>query len=76
VHWLTDDAHHPSSGASEIILRNLEIAGDQERVDEYLGTSASQPLDGVEVEWLDASEDETGVVAATFATANGAIRID
>jgi hypothetical protein len=76
VHWLSDDQHHPSSGGSALVLRRLEIAGDQDRVDDYLGTSALQPLDGIEVEWLDPSDDDTGVVAAVFDTASGEVRID
>lgn len=76
VRWLTDDTHHPSAGGSAVRLRSLEIAGDQQRVDEYLGTSALQPLDGVEVDWLDPADDGTGVLAAVFDTANGIVRLD
>lgn len=76
VRWLTDDAHHPSAGGSVVRLQSLEIAGDQQRVDDYLGTSALQPLDGVEVDWLDPADDGTGVFAAIFETANGLVRID
>jgi hypothetical protein len=45
-------------------------------VDAYLGTSARQPLDGVEVEWLATYDGDTGVMAAIFDTANGEVRID
>ncbi|MCU1659006.1 MAG: hypothetical protein JWO57_3662 [Pseudonocardiales bacterium] len=76
VHWLTDDQHHPAAGASVLTLTQLEIAGDQSRVDAYLGTSALQPLDGIEVDWLEPSDDDTGVVAAVFDTAGGVVRID
>lgn len=76
VKWLTDEAHHPSAGGSTVTLTQLEIAGDEATVDEYLGTAAHQPLDGIEVDWLGAVDDETGVVAAVFDTAFGAVRID
>jgi hypothetical protein len=76
VHWLTDDEHHPSAGGSTVALTRLEIAGDERTVDEHLGTSARQPLDGVDVEWERPSEDGTGVVAAVFRTASGEVRID
>lgn len=76
VQWETDAAHHPSAGGSPITLRRLEIAGDEPTVDAYLGTSARQPLDGVEVEWLSLFEEETGVVAAVFATPRGPVRVD
>jgi hypothetical protein len=76
VKWLTDDAHHPSAAGSTVRLVRLEIAGDEATVDEYLGTSAHQPLDGVEVDWLGAIDDQTGVVAAVFETTFGVVRID
>jgi Glyoxalase-like domain len=76
VQWETDAAHHPSAPGSPITLRGLEIAGDESTVDAYLGTSARQPLDGIEVEWLSPFEEETGVVAATFATPRGSVRVD
>jgi hypothetical protein len=76
VQWDSDDGHHPSTPGSTIALRRLEIAGDEETVDRYLGTSSRQPLGGVEVEWVDPDDGETGVVAAVFDTPNGEVRID
>jgi hypothetical protein len=76
IRWLTDDEHHPSAGGSRLKLRRLEIAGDEDRVDAYLGTSTLQPLDGIDVEWLDPSDDDTGVLAAVFETASGEVRLD
>jgi hypothetical protein len=76
VQWESDEQHHPSAPGSAITLRRLEIAGDEETVDAYLGTSARQPLDGIEVEWLSTADGDTGVVAAVFDTPNGEVRID
>jgi Glyoxalase-like domain len=77
VHWLSDDAHHPSAGGSAVTLRSLDIAGDEAAVDGYVGTLSSQFLDGVTVEWLEPSDAVgTGLVAATFETSNGAVSID
>lgn len=76
VQWETDDQHHPAHGGSAIALRGLEIAGDEQTVDEYLGTPSRQPLDGIEVEWLSPVEGDSGVVAATFSTPSGEVRID
>jgi hypothetical protein len=75
VQWYSPAIQHPSAGGSSITLRRLEIAGDQHRIDDYLGTSAHQPLDGIELEWH-GSEDGTGLVAAVFDTASGSVRID
>jgi hypothetical protein len=76
VQWESDEQHHPSSPGATTRLQRLEIAGDEQTVDAYLGTSARQPLDGVEVEWLATYDGDTGVMAAIFDTANGEVRID
>ena len=76
VQWETDDQHHPSAGGSAISLLAVEIAGDEASVDAYLGTSAGQPFEGVQVEWLSPFDGETGLAAAVFATPRGEVRID
>jgi hypothetical protein len=76
VQWLTDDAHHPSTGDSAVTLTSLEIAGDPDVVDSYLGASAAQALDTVALDWVDSGDGATGVIAAVFETANGPVRID
>jgi hypothetical protein len=76
VQWLTPAAEHPSAGGSSVGLQRLEIAGNDQTVETYLGSSADQPLDGVDVDWIDPSADGTGVVAAVFDTASGSVRID
>jgi hypothetical protein len=76
VQWLSDDEHHPSAAGSDIRLSGMQIAGDQGRIDDYLGASSRQPLDGIDVEWSVPAEDETGLVAAVFDTAFGAVRLD
>jgi hypothetical protein len=76
VQWDSDVTHHPSAGGSPIALRRLEIAGDEQTVDAYLGTSARQPLDGIGVDWLSTFDDDTGVIAAVFDTPRGEVRID
>lgn len=82
VQWHVDPSDHPAADGSQVRLIRLEIAGDQARIEDYLGTSAEAPFEGVEVEWLDSSgwsdsdDDRTGVIAAVFETANGSVRID
>ncbi|HEV7192015.1 MAG TPA: VOC family protein [Jatrophihabitantaceae bacterium] len=76
VQWVSDDEHHPSTGGSHISLRGLEIAGDQGRIDDYLGASSRQPLDGIDVDWSPPMDDDTGLLAATFDTASGVVRLD
>ncbi len=76
VEWDSDAEQHPSVPSSSVVLRRLEIAGDEATVDAYLGTSARQPLDGVEVEWLSPFDGDTGLVAAVFDTPGGEVRVD
>jgi len=76
VEWQTDLQHHPSAGGSRVNLRSLEFAGDEFTVDEYLGVTSTQPLDGIEVLWESPADDETGVIAAVFETAGGLVRLD
>ena len=74
VRWDCAPEDHPSAGASgNLHLHCLEIAGDPQRVSEWLGNDAD-PLDDVEVEWV-APHGTPGVVAAQFRTPDGLVRI-
>ncbi len=75
VQWETDAAEHPSRAASgDVDLSSLEIAGSPSRVAEWLGEPESHPLDDVEVKWC-APDGSPGLVAVTFSTADGPVRI-
>lgn len=75
VQWEIDGDEHPSAGSSgEIALGALEIAGDPIRVQEWLGEPALAALSDVAVEWV-APHGTPGVVAATFVTPEGEVRI-
>jgi hypothetical protein len=75
VQWEGDPGDHPSSGASgKISLESLEIAGDPARVSEWLGQPVERPLEDVKVEWV-APNGTPGIVAVTFQTPNGLVRI-
>jgi hypothetical protein len=74
VTWDSDEEHHPSAGGARVRLTSLQIAGDEQTVDDYLGVSTRQPLDGIAVEWVDGEDGERGLVTATF-TSNGGTSI-
>ncbi|SDV04648.1 Glyoxalase-like domain-containing protein [Microlunatus sagamiharensis] len=74
VQWLSDPASHPSAGGGDIALSKLEIAGDHDRVDEWLGGKANLVLDHLDIEWV-APNGQPGIVAAVFATPNGLVRL-
>jgi hypothetical protein len=75
VQWQSPDDLHPSAGATDHVhLECLEIAGDPNRVSEWLGDHVSEPLEDVRVEWV-APHGTPGIIAAKFRTANGVVRI-
>jgi hypothetical protein len=77
VRWLCDMSLHPSNSAPstpKISLLGLEIAGDPDRVDDWLGGHADKVLTDIEIEWI-APDGQPGVLAATFQTPSGEVRI-
>jgi Glyoxalase-like domain len=75
VEWETGPDKHPSTEATgHVTLSRLDIAGDPKRVADWLGAPASKPLDGLDVEWV-APNGTPGIVAASFATPDGVVRI-
>lgn len=76
VQWLGGPADHPSSDGedSAIRLQSLEIAGDPERVSDWLGSPVQRLLEDVQVEWVDGLTDN-GIVAAHFSTPAGLVRV-
>ena len=74
VRWLSDPAIHPSAGGQEVELLRLEIAGDRERVDDWLGGRSDTILHDVDIDWI-APHGQPGLVAALFSTPRGEVRI-
>jgi hypothetical protein len=75
IQWQSPEEQHPSAGATgDVRLGALEIAGDPNRVSDWLGNSVQGPLEDVDVQWV-APHGTPGVVAAQFLTPNGAVRI-
>jgi hypothetical protein len=75
IQWLVAAGDHPSVGARpDVMISRLEIAGDPGRVSSWLGEPRDHPLDGVEVDWVEA--DVPGLVAVHFATPHGDVRVE
>jgi len=75
VQWETPASEHPSQGASgKVSLEKVEIAGDPYRVSAWLDTPYEHRIGTFEVEWV-APNGTPGIVAATFTTPNGPVRI-
>ncbi|MGA8987901.1 VOC family protein [Aeromicrobium sp.] len=75
ISWDIDAAEHPSQIApAEVTLTALEIAGDPQRLADYLGEPAVEALDDIEVRWV-APHGTPGILAAQFTTPAGDVRI-
>ena len=75
IEWESPVELHPSNGATgEFSLDRLEIAGDPQRVSEWLGETVEAPLEDVKVEWV-APNGTPGIIAAQVQTPHGLVRI-
>ena len=74
IRWLSDPSIHPSHGGDDVELLEIEIAGDRERVDDWLGGRSDTILHDVDVRWI-APNGQPGLVAAVFSTPRGEVRI-
>jgi glyoxalase-like protein len=75
IQWESSADYHPSGHASgRLSLEKLEIAGNPDRVAEWVGVPSVDSIGGTELEWT-APNGTPGIVAASFATADGIVRI-
>ena len=75
IHWEVPAELHPGHGADgQYTLACLEIAGDSQRVSEWLGQSVEQPLEDVKVDWV-APHGTPGIIAVQIQTPTGLVRI-
>ena len=68
------DLHPGFGGTDDFSLACLEIAGDPQRVSEWLGETVEAPLEDVKVEWV-APNGTPGIVAVQLQTPSGLVRI-
>lgn len=74
IQWVSGPEEHPAAEGGDITLTEIEIAGDPQRVAEWLGQPEDDPLDNVEVHWV-APHGTPGIVAVTFETPEGKVRL-
>ena len=75
IQWESPREMHPSTGADPAFsLACLEIAGDPQRVSEWLGETVEAPLEDVKVEWV-APNGTPGIQAVQFQTPHGLVRL-
>ncbi len=75
VKWEVADSLRPGADKpSAVSIRGIEIAGDPDRVRDWLGTDLGEPLRGVAVDWV-APHGQPGVMSVTFETPRGQVTI-
>jgi hypothetical protein len=78
IEWLSLD--HPSTDGKAIAkIVKVEIAGDESRIEEWLGSELRAAIGSdVEVEWVAESENDgdSGIVAVHVMTPSGVVRLD
>lgn len=77
IQWLSPASELPSSGGNSLTLEAIEICGDPDRIEQWLGEPLHSALAGVQILWVNDDPDERpGLVAAHIGTTQGLIRID
>ncbi len=74
--WASEPEEHPGAGGSKVRLTRMEVAGDQPTVERWIGAPVEDVVGTAEVEWTSPFEGDRGLVAATFETPHGEVRID
>ena len=74
IQWISDPSVRPSALPGTIRLEEIQIGGSRDRVEEWLGQDVPEMFDGVKITF-DSPSGYPGMVSATFATADGSVRI-
>ena len=67
IQWLSVASEHPSRGNSGLAISSIELSGNKDTLDSYLGDDIE--IDSVSVDWV--VNDEPGFIAVNFALPNG-----
>lgn len=74
VAWSSPREEQPSAIGSAAVLTGIELAGNPERLTEWLGGEATELMPGLPLSWSHPS-GQPGLASATFATAAGTVTI-
>ena len=77
IQWLTAD--HPSTDGKAVAkISKIEIAGEKTIIEKWVGVDLTEIFEEVEIEFLESKneDNEPGLVAVTFETISGSVRID
>jgi hypothetical protein len=74
IRWISEPSVLPSALPAAIGLEELQIAGNRDRVSEWLAQDIPEVFDGVAITF-DSPSGYPGVMSATFSTDHGSVRI-
>ena len=74
IKWTSDESVLPRALGGQLQLAELEIAGNEERVEDWIGAEVDGNFDGVHIRFT-SPNGQPGLDAATFHTAQGPVRI-
>jgi hypothetical protein len=76
IHWISPHAQHPSQlgPRNEASISEISIAGDRDRVRDWLGTEDRKPIPEIGIDWV-APHGAPGIQSVTFETARGPVTI-
>ncbi|WP_029090362.1 VOC family protein [Brevibacterium album] len=76
IHWLSPRSQHPSQlgRPNDVSIAEITIAGDRDRVREWLGTDEKKPIPEISIDWT-APHGAPGLMSVTFHTAKGLVTL-
>ena len=74
VKWVSEPSVLPSALDGTIKLKRIEITGNRERVEAWMGVAIGQVFDDVKIKFS-GENGQPGIRSITFETANGPVRI-
>lgn len=74
ITWLSEPDVRPSALKGTVALKNIEIAGKRQRVEDWLGESVPPVFDGIGIDFS-SPNGYPGVQSVTFVTDTGEVRI-
>ena len=76
IHWVSPQTQHPSQlgPRNDAAIAEISIAGDRDRVRDWLGTDAKKPISEISIDWV-APHGAPGIQSVTFETPRGAVTI-
>ena len=72
--WDSDPSVLPSALDGIIRLKKIEITGNRDRVEDWMGAAIGDEFDGVRIKFS-AENGQPGIRSVTFETANGPVKI-